>query len=757
MKRYKFVARTGENRVILESTDGKIINVSESTFREKFVKLKDRVSDAFKEGWDKIKDLIGKVVNCFTILDNKLAGVYIHLGNDDVKKAHELGVDTQNDEFDEAIERSNENEANSYDFLRSMIYDRISEFYEMFGKKKVNEAIWFSREGDEYDMGPDRKGVKYPIDSIEDTDLGDVYFRGETGDKKTGTIKSPIATERRGRKNPSQSKGRYQAKLESYNKDIVNMNYKELSKMVISDAYNIFKREITKTSALEAGGKETGLYRPLIIWGASGVGKTAIVESIASVFKNVDANGEITVGGLRHDKTGEYKTLIKTTPKEVQIVYVDCANLGLDSINVPLRAHITQVKRDPETGEMISVESDKEIEKGIDKTDNGIKFIPTSIFPSFDYNEALKEEKEGKTTVEERDTNLGYGIIILDEITRAGADMMDKIMNVLQSRHPSDSHVLGTHWMVIATSNRPQDVEAETDNLEEIQNKSKELLIQWASANRFRHVNYVPTREEWIAWAERSGGVCPIVLDYLKLPMNQHRWYNTRIDTDTVAGNPRNWKQFSDALVEFMNNNGLKSLQDVIDMEVINDFCSAVESVVASNLGAEAPSFMEYIESEVKYLSVEDFKAFWNSKGGINKTNDSIKQKTGKNYGFSGVGSFVRHLINSCPVEGSSLKTQDDLDKFLEADDRYEEFGNMFNSVRLFFGRNMVKHVAKEIVRYYQERIKKLCSNKISDSVIEGIITGTVPSVTINGKDYEFDNSVTFYCAQKYESVKPQN
>jgi hypothetical protein len=311
--------------------------------------------------------------------------------------------------------------------------------------------------------------------------------------------------------------------------------------------------------------------------------------------------------------------------------------------------------------------------------------------------------------------------------------------------------------MVIATSNRPQDVEAETDNLEEIQNKSKELLIQWASANRFRHVNYVPTREEWIAWAKRSGGICPIVLDYLELPMNQHRWYNTRIDTDTVAGNPRNWKQFSDALVEFMNNNGLKSLQDVIDMEVINDFCSAVESVVTSNLGAEAPSFMEYIESEVKYLSVEDFKAFWNSKGGINKTNDSIKQKTGKNYGFSGVGSFVRHLINSCPVEGSSLKTEDDLDKFLEAGDRYEEFGNMFNSVRLFFGRNMVKHVAKEIVRYYQERIKKLCSNKISDSVIEGIITGTVPSVTINGKDYEFDNSVTFYCAQKYESVKPQN
>lgn len=95
------------------------------------------------------------------------------------------------------------------------------------------------------------------------------------------------------------------------------------------------------------------------------------------------------------------------------------------------------------------------------------------------------------------------GIMFFDEINRAPKMVLSAALSLCLNGRIGN-YELPEHWIVVAAGNRPDDLGG-----------AVATIIEPALANRFAHVNYAPSLENWVKWAMTKDNINPDLIGFL--------------------------------------------------------------------------------------------------------------------------------------------------------------------------------------------------------------------------------------------------
>lgn len=220
----------------------------------------------------------------------------------------------------------------------------------------------------------------------------------------------------------------------------------------------------------------------LMIWGAPGIGKTAIVDAVVEVMQEKNKNYRMI-----------YKTLSSETP---------------DNFVLP---------------DYVVINGEKKA------TD-----IPKTWLPVY-------KPTGDKVHDAELDKQCGEGLLFVDELSRAKADVLNVILPLVNEGRFGDGYKVGSGWSIIVASNRPED-----------ETNGGQTKIGNALSNRFDHVYFEPTIKSWRKWADQQGYMSPLLLQWLSMPEGEElsggKFYywdpnqeNPDADPTQLMCTPRSW------------------------------------------------------------------------------------------------------------------------------------------------------------------------------------------------------------------------
>ena len=323
-------------------------------------------------------------------------------------------------------------------------------------------------------------------------------------------------------------------KLEHPNPNILNVGVKE------------FKEQIRDTVE---GGQDVN---PLLIWGAPGIGKTAIIEDIATEYYGEDAK------------------------KQRRIIDYDLMTMAPEDFFLP-----TVQGRD---------------EKGDVGPETRAVRVPDKPLPLFMIGDEKGESKangpDGKG-----------GIIFFDEIARCSQPVQNVCLKLLNERRLGD-WMLGSKWVMLAAANREGDDETGT------------YKFSSTLGNRVRQINYAPKFEDWNEWASQATDkednfiVSKDILAFVRFNHDKY-FYNLDPEvkaatggSNTIFASPRAWTNAA-RLIKVREKRLLKNGKRMTDDER--------EGLVASQVGKDAAAaFMGFLKL-MRKIDVNEIKAVYSN------------------------------------------------------------------------------------------------------------------------------------------------
>ncbi len=217
----------------------------------------------------------------------------------------------------------------------------------------------------------------------------------------------------------------------------------------------------------------------LLVWGAPGIGKTAIIRQF-----------------------------VKACDGKKNIIAIELTKMNPDDFTLPY----------------FTKDSDGKI--------LGASDMPKSWLPCYKPSGDSEVDKLANNVVNgamnENEVGEG-GIMFFDEISRCSPKVQNVALTLIQDRSIGE-YKIGSKWGTVAAANRRTD-----DEIADIQ-FSKTL------ANRFSQVNYVPVLDEWLAWADTKGYMNKDVLAFLKFNEEYWYTMNPEDEDQMVFATPRTWE-----------------------------------------------------------------------------------------------------------------------------------------------------------------------------------------------------------------------
>ena len=274
------------------------------------------------------------------------------------------------------------------------------------------------------------------------------------------------------------------------------------------------------------------LLMPPLIWGAPGIGKTAITKAV-----------------------------IKTLGPGHRCIDVQTSKMMPDDWSLP----------------------------AIHVFDHGGKEaldIPKNWLPVYEPVHGDPEENARRNDV----ANWGEGgIIFLDELSRASSEVQNTCLKLVDERIIGD-RVLGSKWAIIAASNRQLD-----------DPEGGQTDMGSALANRFQHWNFVPTVDEWVAWAKGSN-VDSRIIDFVDFNRDHFYFFDNTVKVNTT---PRTWEALSKML------SACQQYGDILFSR--SDLESIIGGTIHSNTVEAFVAFLILLESfrpeEIKMIFTNPQKA----------------------------------------------------------------------------------------------------------------------------------------------------
>lgn len=250
------------------------------------------------------------------------------------------------------------------------------------------------------------------------------------------------------------------------------------------------------------------LNAPFLIFGASGIGKSSIFNTIVDVYnKDKDAS------------------------KKISLIRVGCDTLTADQWFMPVMPKDTKIQTYIEnhpkifksfTGgkETLTAVEMKKLKDIFSKEEMGsVSFKCPVWFPAWEdsgnsatfdsmdeiANGAVQWNKKDNETEDDRPMDGGF--IIFDEFLRVpDPEMFQSFMNLLTDRAMQGWH-LGSRWVMVFCANRPDDDGTSFERF-------KTLSEQGPLKSRFNIIQVEPNPQDWKKWA-LSKGCDPAILHFI--------------------------------------------------------------------------------------------------------------------------------------------------------------------------------------------------------------------------------------------------
>ncbi len=244
------------------------------------------------------------------------------------------------------------------------------------------------------------------------------------------------------------------------------------------------KRKTVLQKKIDKG--DTNQSPILLIWGAPGIGKTAIISQVLKNYKNDPS-----------------------TPVNLYLETVSCAGLNEDSFRLPNQAELPDGVKDPTF------------------SNAALSWLPMYKPRDAAYNQMMEDRfakcmfmNDNKELLDDEGDVYQGGVIFLDEVIRVSKQGFQVVMNICN--RSMNELVLAKSWAIISAANRYTDdpTQDSFDNLE-----SAPIL------QRFKPVTYVPKKSEWLAWARSindmgEANIEPEIADFIEA-MEDYIWYRT--------------------------------------------------------------------------------------------------------------------------------------------------------------------------------------------------------------------------------------
>lgn len=261
------------------------------------------------------------------------------------------------------------------------------------------------------------------------------------------------------------------------------------------------------------GGHSTEI--PLLIWGAPGIGKTAIISQTIKDMANAKYN-----------------------PINLNLEIIQLANSTVESWTLPRDAtreidfgnNQKKYKREsftdtPKAWLPVYLDTpDIEEKKRRDYFCNTCRFLATD-------NDGEITDSNGRP--------FEGGIVFMDEFSRIQPGVSNILMPLVNDHKFGDNYVLASKWGFVLAANRAID-EDKTDT------DDNNFYPTVAQSNRYIQVTYVPQKEEWVEWARKvdplthEANVPPFITDFIEASPNSV-WYPTIANGgyDDMLENPK--------------------------------------------------------------------------------------------------------------------------------------------------------------------------------------------------------------------------
>lgn len=348
-----------------------------------------------------------------------------------------------------------------------------------------------------------------------------------------------------------------------------------------------------------------------IIFGAPGIGKSAIIEGMRKNIKELKYKDELG------------------RPIDINVITVNANNVNSETFTMPSQ-----------------IEKTIRLDDGDQYMRTVIKDLPKTWLPMYDYleNDDRTEQRynDGVDVVTSKvlanavanggglmdDPNSGKqvlvngpgGVFFIDEILRMTQFGKDSIMTIATSRSIGQGLRFGDRWVICSAANRPSDMSGSAID--------KGFRTELADRTRFAIMNFVPNPDDWYKWAESINekerpNVIPEIIKFIKSSQKTKNDYGYFYDAfnfgsdeergmaqgDKAACTPRTWEAVSNALVRrFLANKDVKlTLTEVVSSlnnpAMIGNAIDKIEKLTAFSVGTEAAkAFALFMRSQCEGL-----------------------------------------------------------------------------------------------------------------------------------------------------------
>ena len=199
-------------------------------------------------------------------------------------------------------------------------------------------------------------------------------------------------------------------------------------------------------------------------------------------------------------------------------------------------------------------------------------------------------------------TNKG-GFIFMDEMNRANKRVLNSMMQFVQMGRIGQ-YQLPDKWVVVAAGNRPEDVTGSGEVAE----------FDFAMADRFKILNFVPDPKKWAEWARGTGKIPSEIIDFIdKNPELFHYLDNEK--NALKFPTPRSWTDGALELEDEIIDTGAKSWKEISTDTIFNIFSDSIGPSAAGKLKAYLDIIKRIPERDLEMIITNPEKATPIAKG----------------------------------------------------------------------------------------------------------------------------------------------
>ena len=195
------------------------------------------------------------------------------------------------------------------------------------------------------------------------------------------------------------------------------------------------------------------------------------------------------------------------------------------------------------------------------------------------------------------------GFIFMDEMNRANKRVLNSMMQFVQMGRIGQ-YQLPDKWVIVAAGNRPEDVSGAGEVAE----------FDFAMADRFNIINFVPDPKKWAEWAKSKKTFEPEIVGFVERnPELFHYLDNEK--NDLKFPTPRSWTDAAMALNDEMIDTGVKGWRDLPTDKIFDIYSDAIGPSAAGKLKAYLDIIKRIPERDLEYIVTDPEKATPISKG----------------------------------------------------------------------------------------------------------------------------------------------